>query len=541
MRPRILADRFELKKLLSQTGNQAIYLACDRQHLQRPLCQVREISYAQREMRHRLERQAQILERLGQHPQISRVQAYFHHNADPYRADPHTEQPYRFYLVQDYLSGHSLSQEITPPRQLSESYVAKLLQDVLVPLAFTHKQGVVHQNLHPQHLFRQDFGGDVFLTEFGMLSKLARSTIQADGSLATEPVSLQPYLAPEQMEGGEGPQPASDLYALGLIAIEALTGRPHHDFSYDPKQGLRWRIGLEESQRVSRPMAEFIDRLVRHDWRDRFTNGQDALDTLREESYRHQIAQDSRLPTVVAAPGLQHQGHQTQGTLFTGVSARSSAPLPPRTGGGSAALSHRSRSFSHPQQPRHSYLFKLLIGSLAAAIALGIGVKTYQWGEYRLSRLPKTWEKWQPKSTSTYPEATLDELTVLLEDGTILLRPAAANAFWNMVNTAQSEGVRLYPLSGHRPRKDLPKEKAENSDYPTGYALDIGGVDEATDRQASFEDTKAFRWLQANASSHGFELSKPASDPFRLSSEEPWHWRYVGDGPSQEIFGIKDR
>ncbi|MEL6160722.1 MAG: D-alanyl-D-alanine carboxypeptidase family protein [Cyanobacteria bacterium J06554_11] len=557
MSTRILENRFELEKELSQNDFSTVYLGCDRKHFQRPQCLVVGVNYRQSEMRYRLEREAQVLERIGRHPQIPKLLAYFNqpnttgqnHSENNPKTDPQNAQTNIFYIVQEHLSGHPLSQEITPGKKLSESYATKLLHDILVGLCAAHNQGVVHQNLHPRHIIRQDCDGQIFLTHFGTLYRLATSEITADGTLQrVNPITPHPYLAPEQLQPGyeQQPQAASDLYTLGLIAIEALTGKPHYHFTYDPNKGLLWREGVD----VSLPIAEFIDRLVRHHWQDRFPNAQAALNTLGLVCARHQVAHDSRLPTVVAAPGGRISAETRPGRVATfsfgsEASAVSSRPY----------TASKVKSFA----PTNPYLLKLLIGSLAVLIALGIGVKTYQWGQHRLTQLPQTWENWQTPSTD-YPEATTEELVALLEDGSILLRPAAAEAFWEMVVAARQDSIELYPLSGFRSAADLAEaagltaaarqtevnDKGTHStdaakrDYSTGYAVDIGGKDASTDWQMSFAQTAAFQWLEANAKAYGFELSIHEEGFPSATSLEPWHWRYVNDTQSRETFGISE-
>ncbi len=552
MSTRILANRFELEKQLSQTDVSAVYLGCDRQQLQRPSCVITAIRYRQREMRHRLEREAQVIQQLGQAPQVPSVLAYFHlaagqgvtaqeqsspggasrsHTMPPPEAHPDvsstqpsasepspSQEHSTFYIVQDHVLGHPLSTEITPPKKLSESYVAKLLQDVLVALCNVHRHRQVHQNLHPQNLIRQDFDGQIFLTEFGGLSRLSRSEIGPDGKLhITVPVSPHPYLAPEQLQPdyAENPKPASDLYALGLIAIEALTGQPHYDLSYDPNKGLLWREGVN----VSLPLAEFIDRLVRHQLDDRFADAAAALNTLRLGRDRYQVAHDSRLNTVIASPGR---------------AANRSAPNRSQLSSGQTSFSTASKSYRLSNA--NPYLFKILTGSLAVLIALGVGVKTFQWGQYRLTQLPQTWGNWRAKSK--YPEAKPGELTALLQDGSIQLRPAAASAFWEMVAAASADDVKLYALAGYQPQtvsEQTAGETARN-DYMTGYAIAIGGTEESQDWRLDFAQSEAFQWLKANARDYGFELSVLEKGLLGSMSPEPWHWRYTGDEQSEKIF-----
>ena len=616
MSPQILEDRFEIEERLSHTDFMTVYLARDRHYLHRPNCIVKSINYRQANMRHRIEREVQTLELLGKHPQIPNVLAYFHTGRDkrqtmrrekqsqekgkPQERPSDSEQT--FYIVQSWLGGHPLSNEISEGRPLSESYVSKLLKDVLVPLVRAHEQGVVHQNLHPQHLIRRDTDGQIFLTEFGTLLKLARSRITKTGELtASVPVSPQPYSAPEVLR--QDPQPASDLYSLGLIAIEALTGRRHQDLSFDPVKGLLWRehvtSGNGPEGAVSLSLAEFIDRLIRHDWRDRFENAKVALSELKTVQNRNQVAQDSRFPTVVAAPGKQATafGHTVAGVEAAALTTQAKPakriargnnlpyPLNLAVGGkkagykgqsstgkpGQRGFSQRYAAHSTKTAQSNPYVMKWAVASIAALIAIGVGVKTYQWGEYRISRLPQSWNDWAiADAETTYPAADTSQLVPLFSgDNSILLQPAAVTAYWQMSAAAEAEGVKLYALSGYRAEaeamppatpidtqdaeaKDAEAQKTDPSlpaieapssrmDYQTGYALDIGGASETNDRQASFAKTDAYKWLANNAKDYGFELSSTSSPLKRglLGAERPWHWRYVGDEASQAVFGIK--
>ncbi len=543
----ILEERFELERPLRHTDFSTVYLASDRRYLHRPHCLVTAIRYHQREMRHRLEREAQILERLGHQPQIPALIAYF------YRESPSVDSSSAesanlgnnlsdntFYLVQDHIVGHPLSQELIVGKPLSESYVTKLLQDVLTALISIHQQGVVHQNLQPQNLIRQSLDGQIFVTEFGELTKLARSRIAADGSLgSTVPTALPPYAAPEQIhveqpdqESWVGPQPTSDLYALGLIAVEALTGQRHQDFIYDPQTGLRWR---EQQGDINLHLAEFVDRLIRHHWQDRFETAEAALQTLRQSCDRYRVAHDSRLDTVVAAPGINpsaaHSTLQPQ-AIATEIGIHAfSTPLPIAKGNSKFPSTRPTPSVGLT----NPIFLKLVIGSVVATLALGVGVKAYQWGEYQVSHLPQTWQKWR-SANRTYPAAAEKDLVPLLADGSLMLRPSAVEAFWNMAAAAANEGVELYALSAHQ--AETAATTAE-PDYATGYALDIGGETETSDRQVSFAKTQAFQWLQANAQTYGFTLAVPGDRLIGSGSTEPWHWRYVGDDASEKIFGTK--
>ena len=155
-----------------------------------------------------------------------------------------------------------------------------------------------------------------------------------------------------------------------------------------------------------------------------------------------------------------------------------------------------------------------------------------------------------------YEEVDKSELTSISADGRIKLHHAAAEKFKQMQAAAIAEGVLLTPLSAFRSvteqdylffrikeqRVQGAAKRAEvsappgYSEHHTGYAIDIGdGKVPATNVNVKFENTTAFRWLEANAPRYSFELSFPRDNPQGISYE-PWHWRYVGDRHSLETF-----
>lgn len=153
-----------------------------------------------------------------------------------------------------------------------------------------------------------------------------------------------------------------------------------------------------------------------------------------------------------------------------------------------------------------------------------------------------------------FEEATQTELSDI--GGGILLNRSTAAAFRDMRAAAQADGVNLVPLSGFRSvtvqqdlffgvkaeRGQTASERAKvsappgHSEHHTGYAVDIGdGRDGSTHLSERFESTAAFAWLQENAPYYSFELSFPKGNEQGVNYE-PWHWRYVGDQDSLELF-----
>jgi zinc D-Ala-D-Ala carboxypeptidase len=155
-----------------------------------------------------------------------------------------------------------------------------------------------------------------------------------------------------------------------------------------------------------------------------------------------------------------------------------------------------------------------------------------------------------------YEEAPAAELDPISADGDIKMRKSAAAKFRAMTDAAQADGVSLVPISGFRSedeqtqlffevsaeRGQTPSKRSDvsappgYSEHHTGYAVDIGDGDRAdTNLSESFETTEAFKWLSQNAASYGFEISFPRNNPDKVSYE-PWHWRFVGDRQSLELF-----
>ena len=155
-----------------------------------------------------------------------------------------------------------------------------------------------------------------------------------------------------------------------------------------------------------------------------------------------------------------------------------------------------------------------------------------------------------------YAEAPSEALTAVSSDRSILLRTAAAQRFMALAQAAATDDIPIIPLSGFRTLDDQTvlffERKAEQgqraieraavsappgySEHHTGYAVDIGDrAQPETHLEVSFENTRTFVWMQANAARFGYELSFPRDNPQGVSYE-PWHWRFVGDRHSLETF-----
>ncbi|UKO97502.1 bifunctional serine/threonine-protein kinase/formylglycine-generating enzyme family protein [Nostoc sp. UHCC 0870] len=259
-----LAGRYEIIKLLGGGGFAVTYLARDNYQPSKPLCVVKQLRPNQTQSRviEFFEKEAAILERLGKNPQIPQLLAHFN-------------QDQNLYIVQEFIQGQDLSREIVPGKRLSESYVTKLLQDALEILSFVHQQGVIHRDIKPQNLMRRQ-DGKIILIDFGAVKELGTLLINSQGEVNSSVVIGTPgYMSYEQYRGK--PCFGSDIYALGVMAIQALIGVLPAELEEDPQTG---EIIWQNQAQVSNHLAEVLTKMVRHHFSMRYLNATEALQAL---------------------------------------------------------------------------------------------------------------------------------------------------------------------------------------------------------------------------------------------------------------------
>lgn len=274
-----LGGRYEIIEVLGNGGFGITYKATDTQKPSKAICVVKEL-LPQHHNTFRVdffEKEARILEILGTHPQIPHLLAYFEENQ-------------KFFIVQEFIQGQCLDKEILPGKRLSEGYIIKLLQDVLEVLAFVHYKEVIHRDIKPQNLIRRQQDGKVCLIDFGIVKELASQIVDSHGSVKTSIMAgTLGYMPSEQARGKT--VFASDIYALGITAIQALTGLRSQDIEEDPQTAeLVW----QQQAQVSHNLAAFLTKMVRRHHSLRYQNAQAAYEDLKQLN--------SSLPTAILSP-----------------------------------------------------------------------------------------------------------------------------------------------------------------------------------------------------------------------------------------------
>jgi len=263
-----LAGRYQIIQELGGGAFAVTYLAKDDMQPSKPFCVVKQLRpiYTNAQVLGLFEKEAVILEKLGIHPQIPTLLAHFQEND-------------KFYIIQEYIDGHDLSTEIFAGKRLSEGYVIKLLQDILEALAFVHKQGVIHRDIKPANLMRRQEDGKIYLIDFGAVKEIGSIILNSQGQITPSLIIIgTPGYMPTEQGIGQ-PCYASDIYAVGMTAIQALTGIDPMHLQEDPPTGeIIWRYGQLQ---ISEYLAEVLTTMVRRYFKMRYPSAVEALEALK--------------------------------------------------------------------------------------------------------------------------------------------------------------------------------------------------------------------------------------------------------------------
>ena len=180
-------------------------------------------------------------------------------------------------MVEEKFEGRSLSQELASPVPWSDQRVVTLLNDLLSTLEYIHKRRAVHLNLQPSNLIRCREDSRLSILSFGSFQQATARAIEPTASISTPPLFYTSLYMPDEQIAGHA-HPNSDLYAVGLIAIRALTGcRPEAIPIHPQTRELDWH-SLASLRHPA--LLELLDSLVRYNFRTRCQTASEALSAL---------------------------------------------------------------------------------------------------------------------------------------------------------------------------------------------------------------------------------------------------------------------
>ncbi|VEP13130.1 putative Calcium/calmodulin-dependent protein kinase [Hyella patelloides LEGE 07179] len=209
--------------------------------------------------------EAKVLSHLGEHDRIPRLFSYF-------------EEEGEFFLVQELVEGQDLTQEFQPGKRWSEVETIRFLQELLEILSVVHQENTIHRDLKPANIMRRQRDGKLVLIDFGLVKEILNVDRQETKAVSLSVgVGTHFYMPPEQAIGRPGKY--SDVYAVGILGIQALTGLPpSREIPQDSEQLKQmWNdLNIE----VSPQLKYVLERMVNFQYKQRFPDAVEALKAL---------------------------------------------------------------------------------------------------------------------------------------------------------------------------------------------------------------------------------------------------------------------
>jgi serine/threonine-protein kinase len=311
---RKLRDRYRITQALAQGGFGATFLAQDDSLPGQPWCVIKQLRPSVNTpdvlsmARELFAREAQTLGKIGNHPQVPRLLDYFQ-----------TER--EFYLVQEFVNGLTLQQEIKRKGVMGEAGVKQFLSEILGILKYIHSQQVIHRDIKPNNLIRRSEDGRLVLIDFGAVKNQVSKTYSnqiENTTLTAFSVGTNGFAPPEQI--AMRPVYASDIYAVGITCIFLLTGKSPKDFDYHPSTGeMLWEQEVRISQHLTTVLRKMVEASVRH----RYQSADEVLKALEMEPYFDSIASGMATqvrPRPTSTPSSQ-PSQPSQQQVYSGLNS----------------------------------------------------------------------------------------------------------------------------------------------------------------------------------------------------------------------------
>jgi len=315
----LLRDRYRVIQELGHGGFGATFLAKDESLPGSPYCVIKQLRPAVSSpnvlqmARDLFRREAKTLGKIGNHPQVPRLLDYFEANQE-------------FYLVQEYISGSTLQQEVKKNGPFTEAGVKQFLSEVLPMLQYIHSNQVIHRDIKPANLIRRTQDKKLVLIDFGAVKDKVnptRANASEQTALTAYAIGTPGYAPPEQMS--MRPVYASDIYAVGVTCVYLLTGKSPKDLDYDPTTGeMMWDRHVHVSEHFALVLRKMLDMSVRH----RYQSANEVLRALDLEPYLDSLAQSMVKPVRPTRNDGSPSSGDLSGNLFpSSPSARMAAAI----------------------------------------------------------------------------------------------------------------------------------------------------------------------------------------------------------------------
>lgn len=250
----LVGARYRAIRIIGQGGFGRTLLAEDEQKPSKPRCVIKQ-SYSEnllnaQKAKELFEREAIRLEKLSKHPQIPELYAYI-------------EQNEQQYIVQEFIDGLTLEEELAQTGTFSEEGIREILRELLPVLQFIHQGEVIHRDIKPTNIIRRRWNNQLVLVDFGAAKQLTATVLAKTGTL----IGTAEYIAPEQTRGKA--VFASDIYSLGVTCLYLLTGISPFDLYDISDETWIWRQYLVNNP-ASEELGRILDKMVCNSLKSRY-------------------------------------------------------------------------------------------------------------------------------------------------------------------------------------------------------------------------------------------------------------------------------
>lgn len=284
-----LRNRYRVIQLLGAGGFGRTFLAEDLDKLNEQ-CVVKQFlpqaqgSWAIKKATELFQQEARRLQLLGEHTQIPTLFAYF-------------EEDKLLYLVQQFVEGDNLLQELGKQGAFSEQKIRELLIDILPVLQFVHQQKVIHRDIKPDNIIRRRSDGKLVLIDFGIAKHLTATAMNQPGTH----IGTLGYAAVEQMQDGTA-YPVSDLYSLGVTCFRLLTQTSPHKLFVN--SGYEWTKNWQQylPSFIHENLSYVLDKLLQKDMQQRYQSADEVWQDLHSENLPTSIKQKNQDVSQLTQP-----------------------------------------------------------------------------------------------------------------------------------------------------------------------------------------------------------------------------------------------
>ncbi|MCH9015545.1 MAG: serine/threonine-protein kinase [Gemmatimonadetes bacterium] len=232
-----IADRYEIEREIGQGGMATVYLADDVRHQRKVAVKVLRPDLAAALGPERFLREIEIAANLT-HPHILPL------------LDSGEAEGFLYYVM-PYIEGETLRQLIEKEGELPVTEAVRIMREVVDALAFAHSHGVVHRDIKPDNVMLS--GRHAMVTDFGVAKAVSEATGRQALTTAGVALGTPAYMAPEQATADPHVDHRADIYAVGIVAYELLTGRT--PFTGATPQAMLARHVSEQVEPVSKHRA----------------------------------------------------------------------------------------------------------------------------------------------------------------------------------------------------------------------------------------------------------------------------------------------